>query len=90
MSYGVTCLKYEKFNMAVLSRILRTLLPGGGRDSEEENRAVLEFFSRLYDFSSLKDRLFLIKSAQMSDCGMFASYTASALFTPEEREQLKL
>ena len=90
MTYGVTYLKYEKFNMAVLSHILRTLLPGGGSNSAEENRAVLDFFSRLYDFSSLKDRLFLIKSAQMSDCGAFASYILSSLFTPEEREQLKL
>lgn len=90
MNYGVTYLKYDKFNMAVLSRLLKTLLPDGGKKSAEENQAVLGFLSRLYDLSSLKDRLFLIKSAQMSDCAAFASYVVNAIFTLEERTQLGL
>lgn len=89
MNYGVTYLKYDRYNMAVLSRMLKVLLPDGGR-KEAENQAVLEFFSRLYDFSALKDRLFLIKAAQMSECGGFAAYGAGQLFTPEERRRLGL
>ncbi len=89
MSYGVTYLKYDRYNMAVLSRMLKVLLPDGGQMAAE-NQAVLEFFSRLYDFSGLKDRLFLIKTAQRSDCGGFGSYGIYQLFTPEERGQLGL
>ena len=90
LTYGVTYLKYEKFNMAVLSLILKTLLPGGGNNSAQENQAVLGFLSKLYDFSSLKDRLFLVKAAQMSDCQIFGTYLSSVLFTSDERKQLGL
>ncbi len=90
MTYAVTCLKYDRYNMAVLSRLLKVLLPGGGQNSLQENQAVLEFFSRLYDFSALKDRLFLVKAAQMSGCGGFAEFGASKLFTQEERGQLRV
>lgn len=90
LTYGVTYLKYEKFNMAVLSLVLKTLLPGGGSDSAQENQAVLGFLSKLYDFSSLKDRLFLVKAAQVSDCQAFGAYILSSLFTQKERHQLGL
>ncbi|MCI8517555.1 MAG: glycosyltransferase [Hungatella sp.] len=89
MSYGVTYLKYDRYNMAVLSRMLKVLLPDGGRRAGE-NQAVLEFFSKLYDFSGLKDRLFLVKTARMSDCGGFGDYGADHLFTPEERALLRV
>ncbi len=90
MTYAVTFLKYDRYNMAVLSRLLRVLLPSGGQNSSQENQAVLDFFSRLYDFSALKDRLFLVKAAGMSDCGVFAESAAARLFTQEERTRLGL
>lgn len=92
VSYGVICLKYNKYHMAVLSRILKTLLldvdMGNKRERCEEYSAVLQFIAKIYDFSSLKDRLFLIKSAQMSECGGFAEYGLSSLFTAEERKMI--
>lgn len=99
VGYGATYLKYNKYGMAVLSRILKTLLPAGetGRGNEEpsgqqmhsqEYQAVAEFLSRIYDFSSLKDRLFLVKAAQMSERMGFAEYMLNRYFTPEERGKL--
>lgn len=90
MTYGVTCLKYDRYAMAVLSRLLQLLAPAGTVWESQTLRQILEFFSRIYDYSSLKDRLFLVKTAQMAGCTEFAEFAASSLFTPEERKQLKL
>ncbi|MCI9360285.1 MAG: glycosyltransferase [Hungatella sp.] len=94
-SYAVTYLKYNKYNMAVLARLLKVLLPEHGMDSltassldSQENRAILGFLSKIYDFSLLKDRLFLVKAAQMSERSGFAEYGLNRLFTVEEREQI--
>ena len=91
-SYAVTYLKYNKYQMAVLSRLLKTLLSdmglGDGQECEAAYLAVLQFVAKLYDFSSLKDRLFLVKTAQMSECSDFAQYGLNSLFTVEERKQI--
>ncbi len=103
VSYGVTYLKYNKYGMAVLSRILKTLLSDERTEQETEKeyrrssdkpaeskeyQAVAEFFAQIYDFSSLKDRLFLVKTAQKSDCSGFAAYSLNHFFTLEERSRL--
>ncbi|MCI9135695.1 MAG: glycosyltransferase [Lachnospiraceae bacterium] len=90
MNYGVVYLQYDRYGMGVLSRLLQTLLPGGRPHSDQEYQAVLEFFGRFYDFASLKDKVFLVKAAQLSECKEFAAYTASRIFTPQERTQLGL
>lgn len=88
MNYGVTYLQYDRYGMGVLSRLLQTLLPGGRQHSEQEYQAVLEFFARFYDYASLKDKVFLVKAAQLSDCREFAEYTTARIYTPQERAQL--
>ncbi|MCI9045775.1 MAG: glycosyltransferase [Hungatella sp.] len=90
MAYGTEYLKYDRYNMGVLSRILKLLLLDGEKAGGEENQAVLDFFSKLYDFGSLKDRIFLIKAAERSGCKNFAKYAAGCLFTVSERESLNL
>lgn len=87
MNYGITYLKYKKFGASVLTRLFKILLPAGGGNSEEANRAVLEFFSKIYDFSSQMDRLFLVKTAQVSGCKGFVEYAAPTLLSPEERKE---
>ena len=70
--------------MAVLSRLLRVL------DAEKESNryAVIEFLLKIYDRKDLKDRLFIIKTAEKSGCREFAGFAAEQLFTPDERKQL--
>ena len=79
VSYSVTYLKNNRYGMAVLSRLLQTLLQG------ESEAAVLGFLSRIYDFSSLKDKLFVAKTAQKAGCGGFSGFAGACLFTPDER-----
>lgn len=89
VNYAVAYLKADRYGMTVLSRLLLVLAPGdNGR--EQEYPRVLEFFSGLYDFSSLKDRLFLWKTARQGGCGSFAAYMAEKLFTPGERTAIGL
>lgn len=90
MSYGAEYLKYDKYNMGVLSRVLKVLLSNGEKIKEKEHGTILDFFSKLYDFGSLKDRLFLVKAAERSECQNFAGYAVRRLFTDEEREKLRL
>lgn len=94
VNYAVVYLKSDRYQMVVLSLLLKSLLltPEGTQergDSQKENQAVLEFLTRLYDFSVLKDRLFLVKAAEKSDCRKFADYMEEHLFTAEERGFLK-
>lgn len=86
ISYSVTCLKYDKYIMAALSRLLKLLASDEimTEYTEQEKKQILDFFSKLYDFSSLKDRLFVLQAAKRSDCFMFSDYVAIQLFTPDE------
>ncbi|MCI8417677.1 MAG: glycosyltransferase [Lachnospiraceae bacterium] len=88
-SYGVGYLKSNPYNMAVLSWLLLTLLPEE-RQGAGEYPAILEFLSKIYDFSLAKDKLFVVKAAQMSQREAYASFTANQLFTQEEKMLLKL
>ena len=90
MTYGVTCLKYDRYAMAVLSRLLQLLAPAGTVWESQTLRQILEFFSRIYDYSSLKDRLFLVKTAQMAGCTEFAEFSTRHLFSSEERNRLNI
>lgn len=87
-SYAVIYLKYQKYNMAVLSKLLKVLLPESEETNHPEYPAVLQFISKIYDFSLLKDKLFLVKAAERSGRGGFAGYVLESLFIPEEREQI--
>ncbi len=89
LNYGVAYLKFDRYDMGVLSRVLRVLLPDGG-GHEENSRAVFDFLAKLYDFGNLKDRLFVVKAAERSGCQGFAEYGSERLFTEEEREKLGL
>lgn len=89
VAYGTAYLKFNKYAMGVLSIVLKVLLPDGG-ENQEESQAVLDFLSKLYDFGGLKDRLFVIKTAERSECNYFADYGKPCLFTEEEQKRLGL
>lgn len=85
---AVTYLKYDRYGMGVLSRLLMALLPGEGTIKEYE--AVRGFLSRLYDMREMKDRLFLIKAVGLSGRAGFHHFLLDHLFTQEERKGLDL
>jgi tetratricopeptide (TPR) repeat protein len=100
VSYGAVYLQYDKYSMSVLSRLLMMLAmtederDGAGQQIAEDqgriNQTVLEFFSKYYDFSDLKDRLFLVTTAKRAGSSSFAAYALTHIFTPQERSQLGL
>lgn len=83
---AVTYLKYDRYGMGVLSRLLMALLSGEGTIKEYE--AVRDFLSRLYHMGDLKDRLFLIKAAKLSGREGFYDFLLNCMFTQEERKGL--
>lgn len=91
VSYAVDYLKYDRYQMQLLHWLFKALFPGDGaaRDKEKEE-AVMGFLSKLYEVSSLKDRVFLIKTAQKAGCDGFASYASDLFFTLEEQKMLDL
>ncbi|MCI8948987.1 MAG: glycosyltransferase family 2 protein [Lachnospiraceae bacterium] len=90
ISYSVTYLKYDKYGMAVLSRLMKALIPCERGEEPEADKGALELFMKLYDSSSLKDRLFLIKTAEKSGCIQLAGFLAEQLCSPEERMSMGL
>lgn len=88
VNYAVAYLKYDRYGMGVLSRLLKTLLLEQGGQAEYE--AVLGFLKKLYDVSALKDRLFLVKAAERSERSGFTEYLRQCLFTADEQQQLGL
>lgn len=89
VQYAAEHLKYERYEMKSLLWLLKALFQEKSAVSDKtdkgENEAVKEFLARLYDFSSLKDRLFVIKAAQKAGCDGFAEYVTGYFFTSEER-----
>lgn len=88
-TYGISCLKSNPYNMAVLSRILMVLLGQGQLQPDREYPAVIQFLSQLYDLSTLKDRVFLVKVAEVSKQSTFAEYLMEHLFTKAEQSALE-
>lgn len=88
VAYAAACLKADKYVMSALSRLMMSLTPDLPSDAEQEQvyGQALTFFSGLYDFSQVKDRIFLVKTAERSGCGRFSAYVAGRLLTPEERK----
>lgn len=90
ISYGAVYLQYDKYSMSVLSRILMILVPEKGEAQSGTNQTVLEFLSRYYDLSDLKDRLFLMTTAKRAGSDSFGTYILDHAFTPQEKSQLGL
>ena len=90
ISSGAVYLQYDKYSMSVLSRILMILVPEKGEAQSGTNQTVLEFLSRYYDLSDLKDRLFLMTTAKRAGSDSFGTYILDHAFTPQEKSQLGL
>ena len=85
---SVTYLKYDRYGMGVLSRLLMALLPGEGTRKEYE--AVSGFLAKLYDMKDIKDRIFLIKAAELSGRMGLHDFLLRSILTQEERKGLGL
>lgn len=83
---AVNYLKNDRYAMSILSRLILVLTQSGGRETYKQ---VLLFFSQLYDYSALKDRLFLLTAAERSGCKKFVAHLEGWLFTPEELTAIK-
>ena len=90
ISYGVIYLKYHKYGMGVLSRVLKALVPKQTEVSEETDIAVMGLLSKIYDFSQLKDRLFIAKTVKLAERERFADFAVNYLFDQNEKIQLGL
>lgn len=94
-AYAVTYLKYNKYEMGVLARLVKLLIPeakaeAGQVPASDSFQQVLGFLAKLYDFSVLKDRLFLIKTAEGAGRRDFAAFMTNYFFSEREQAQLHL
>ncbi len=89
ISYSVAYLKYDKYGMAVLSRLMKALIPRESGEDTQEDQEVFQLLMKLYDRSSLKDRLFLVKTAEKSGRIQFSDFLADQLFSLAERDALQ-
>ncbi len=91
VTYAVGHLKTERYEMKPLFWLLKALFQGeeAVRDHEKEE-AVIGFLVKLYDVSSLKDRLFILTTAQKAGCDGFVRYMEETYFTAVERKMLGL
>lgn len=92
ISYAVNYLKYNPYGMEVLYWFFKVLLPEGdvqaNRDAQKQ--AVLEVLSKIYDLTLLKNKLFLIKTAEKAVGKDFSVFLLDRFFSPEEQRQLGL
>ena len=91
ISYTVNYLKYDRYEMKLLHWLLKALFHGDETVlDKEKDEMIMGFFSKIYDLASLKDRLFLIKTAQKAGCTGFAGYMIDFFFTLDEQIMLNL
>lgn len=92
ISYAVNYLKYNPYGMEVLYWFFKVLLPEGDvqADSDAQKQAVLEVLSKIYDLTLLKNKLFLIKTAEKAVGKDFSLFLLDRFFSPEEQRQLGL
>ncbi len=92
ISYAVNYLKYNPYGMEVLYWFFKVLLPEGDvqANSDAQKQAVLEVLSKIYDLTLLKNKLFLIKTAEKAVGKDFSLDLLDRFFSPEEQRQLGL
>lgn len=91
VAYAVEHLKFERYEMNPLLWLLKALFQGEENAQDRgKNDAVMSFLAKLYDVSSLKDRLFVFKTAQKAGCNGFVRCMAEVYFTTAEQEMLNL
>lgn len=56
---SITLLKINKYNLEVLSLLIKTFL------TQEKEKDVITFLSKFYDYNNFKDKIYLIKSSEL-------------------------
>lgn len=91
VTYAVQYLKYDRYGMGPLIWLLKALLQNGDPVPDKATEeAVLGFLVRLYDLSSLKDRLFVVKAAEKAGYDDLAGIAKDQFFTADEQKTLGL
>ena len=75
--------------MGVLADLIKVLIPKDD-GAADQYPAIAGFLSKLYDFSSLKDPLFLIKAAAGAERKEFMTFLADYFFSKEQQKQFGL
>ncbi len=89
VTYAVEHLKIDRYAMRPLWWLLKALFYEREQAPDQGDvEAVMGFLSKLYAIPSLKDRLFVLKTAQKAGCDGFASYVKDHYLTPDERRLL--
>lgn len=83
VTYSVLALRQDHYHENALKLLLQTFSKAGTKTEE-----IVAFLSKIYDYHSLKDRLFLIKAAKIA--GLYQlSGCFYAMLSEEEQEELK-
>lgn len=56
---SIILLKINKYNLEVLSLLLKTFL------TKEQEKDIISFLSKIYDYNNFKDKIYLIKSCEL-------------------------
>lgn len=75
----VRLLKAQKYIMAALTMLLSAF------GADQQTAGVIEFLSKLYDFSTLKDRVFVLKASMQAGCHELTAILRGTL-SQEERD----
>jgi hypothetical protein len=75
-------LNVDKYDYENLTVLIITLL------SQEKEEAIIEFLSKIYDYNSFKDKIYLFKSGEVSKNEKLIEYYYS-LFNEEELKTLE-
>ena len=65
---SVALLKVNKYNVGVLSLLLRTFL------TQEKVENIINFMKKLYDYNNIKDKMYLLKASDMVENKKLADY----------------
>lgn len=84
--YGVLALRLNLYQMPILQDIIRLLMKENG-DIQSAN-LTFDFLQKLYDTTSLKNKLFLLKASKMADYPALENIVYE-LFSVEEKDALE-
>ena len=75
-------LKVNKYNYQILRALINTFL------AEEKEESIFEFFKKIYDYGTFKDKLYLLKASEQNNSEKLAELYRN-LLTQDELKALE-